>query len=186
MSHGASAEADSIRRTAQVCPRVISTRSGISLALIHQRVAVKRRGRRHWSRPPAGEAGRARASLDRRRLVRHRLAKRDDGTSFRSAHQDAELGSMPSAHCADTLTAREILRSCNVCSYQEKCDKALYYLTTDRGAPCALYPAIKRSVVRASPGLRYPSQDRRRKIPGQAGREQVRRGFGAVNMPGLC
>jgi len=33
--------------------------SGIPLALSHQRVAVKRRGRRRWSRPPAGEAGRA-------------------------------------------------------------------------------------------------------------------------------
>src|SRR5271166_2246756 len=72
------------------------------------------------------------------------------------------LGSVPATHCADLLTARENLRSCNVRSYQKKCDKALYYLTTDRGAPCALYPAIKRSVVCASPVLRYPSPNRRR------------------------
>jgi hypothetical protein len=54
-------QADSIERTAQICPRVIPTRSGISLALSHQRVAVKRWGRRGSSRPSAGGAGRARA-----------------------------------------------------------------------------------------------------------------------------
>ncbi len=52
----------------------------MSLALSHQRVAVKRRGRQGPSRPSAGGAGRAEgASLDGRRLVRQRLAKRDAG-----------------------------------------------------------------------------------------------------------
>ena len=51
--------------------RVIPTRSGVSLALSHQRMAIKRRGRRGPSRPSAGGAGRAEgASLDGRRLVR--------------------------------------------------------------------------------------------------------------------
>jgi hypothetical protein len=76
--------------------------------------------------------------------------------SFRSGRQDAKLRSVPATHCADLLTARENLRCCNVRSYQKECDKALCYLTTDRGAPCALYPAIKRSVVCTSTVLRYP------------------------------
>src|SRR5260221_7055695 len=42
------------------------------------------------------------------------------------------------------------------------CNKPLHRHTTDRGAPCALYPAIKRSVVYASPVLRYPSPNRHR------------------------
>jgi hypothetical protein len=77
--------------------------------------------------------------------------------SFRLDRHDAKLGSAPTTHCADLLTARENLRCCNVRSCQKKCDKALYYLTTDRGAPCALYPAITwstscaPSIVRHSP-----------------------------------
>ena len=136
--------------------------SGISLALSHQRVAVKGRARRGLSRPSAGGAGRAEgASLDGRRLVRQRPAKRDaDIVPIR--RQDAELGSVPATHCADLLTARENLRCCNVHSCQKKCEKALYYLTTDRDAPCALYPAVKRSVVCASPVLRYRSPNRDR------------------------
>jgi hypothetical protein len=52
-------------------------RSGISLALSHQRVAVKRGDRRGPSRPSAGGAGRAEgASLDGRPLVRQRHSKR--------------------------------------------------------------------------------------------------------------
>src|SRR5205085_12367278 len=77
--------------------------------------------------------------------------------SFRSDRRDARLGSVPATHCADLLTSRENLRCCNVRSYQKKCDKALYYLTTDRGAPCAFYPAIKRSVVCIAPVLRCSS-----------------------------
>ena len=63
---------------------------------------------------------------------------------IRSPGRQVGLGA--TTHCADLLTARENLRCCNVRSCQKKCDKALYYLTTDRGAPCAFYPAIKRSV----------------------------------------
>ena len=62
--------------------------------------------------------------------------------SFRSDRQDAKLGSMPTTHCADLLTARENLRCCNVRSYQKKCDKALYYLTTDRGGALSCYQPV--------------------------------------------
>jgi hypothetical protein len=106
--------------------------------------------------------------------------------SFRSDRQDAKLGPVQATHCADLLTARENLRCCNVRRCQENCDKLLHWLTTDRGAPWALYPAIKRSVVCASPVLRYPSPNRHRTKPGQAGGEQVPHGFGAVDIPGLC
>jgi hypothetical protein len=61
MSHSASAEADSIDRGAQVCRPSHSDEERISLALSHQRVAVKRRACRRWSRPSAGGAGRAQA-----------------------------------------------------------------------------------------------------------------------------
>jgi hypothetical protein len=111
------------------------------------------------------------ASLGRRRLLRHRLAKRDADV-VRSDRQDAKLGSVPTTHCADLLTARENLRCCNVRSCQKKCDKALYYLTTDRGAPCALYPAIVRSAVGASPILRYASLNCEVPKPGEAPRQQ--------------
>ena len=67
------------------------------------------------------------------------------------------MGSVPTTHCADLLTARENLRCRNVRSNQKKCDKALYYLKTDRGAPCALYPALVRSAVCAASILRCPS-----------------------------
>src|SRR5271155_2838479 len=77
--------------------------------------------------------------------------------SFRSDRHDAKLGSVPATHCADLLTGGENHRCCNVRSCLKKCDKALYYLTTDRGAPCAFYPAIKRSKSRASLVLRNSS-----------------------------
>ena len=44
---------------ASLSAEFIPIRSGISLALSHQRMAVKRRGRRRRSRPSAGGAGRA-------------------------------------------------------------------------------------------------------------------------------
>jgi hypothetical protein len=77
--------------------------------------------------------------------------------SFRSDRHDAKFGSMPATHCADLLTGGENHRCCNVRSCPKKCDKALYYLTTDRGAPCAFYPALKRSMSRASPVVRRSS-----------------------------
>jgi len=62
----------------------------------------------------------------------------------------------------------------NVHSYQKKCDKTLYYLTTDGGAPCALYRAIS---GRWSAPRRSCSILRQAAIgqkPGQAEREQFR------------
>ena len=140
-------QADSIERTAQVCPPIHSTRSGNSLALSHQRVAIKRRGRRGLSRPPAGGAGRrASASLDGRRLVRQRLA-RPNGAA--RPNRAASL-----AHCADMLSAKENPNSCKVRPCQKSCDKSLPCHTIDRSAPWSFYPAIKRSMSRASPALR--------------------------------
>jgi hypothetical protein len=59
-------------------------------------------------------------------------------------------------------------------------------LSADRSAPCALYPAIKRSVVCASSVLAILRQTAIGQKPIQAEREQVPRGFGAVDTPGLC
>jgi hypothetical protein len=42
------------------------------------------------------------------------LQSADGGTSFRSAHQYARLGRMPSIHCADYLSAKENSDSCKV------------------------------------------------------------------------
>jgi hypothetical protein len=144
MSHGASVEADSIQRTAQVCPRVISTRSGLRLALSHQRMAVKRRGRRRWSRPPAREA-----SLDRLRLA---------GIALKApTARRPQVGAAPIPHCADMLNAMENSDFRKVRPCQKSCNKPLHCHTTDRSAPWALYPAIKRSMSRASPVLRNSS-----------------------------
>jgi hypothetical protein len=141
--------------------RIVSMRSSsISLTLSHQRVVVTRRGRRGPSRPSAGGAGRAEgASLDRRRAGRQRLA-RPNGAA--TPNRAASL-----AHCADMLSAKENPNSCKVRPCQKSCDKSLHCHTIDRGAPWALYPAIKRSVVCASPVLRYPSPncDRRKDKP---------------------
>ena len=111
-------------------------RSGISLALSHQRMAVKRRACRRRSRPQAGGAGRAEgASLDGRRLVRQRLDM---------------CGCLGNTHCADLLSAKENLDSCNVRRCLKSCDKSLHCHTTDRGAPCAFYPAGSRSLALCS------------------------------------
>ena len=129
-----------VRRDAKPLER----RSSISLALSHQRMAVKRRASRCRSRRPAGGAGRAEgASLDRRRAGRQRLA-RPNGAA--TPNRAASL-----AHCADMLSAKENPNSCKVRPCQKSCDKSLHCHTIDRGAPWALYPAIKRSMSRASP-----------------------------------
>lgn len=94
------------------------------------------------------------ASLDRRRLVRQRLA-RPNGAA--TPNRAASL-----AHCADMLSAKENPNSCKVRPCQKSCDKSLHSHTIDRGAPWALYPAIKRSVVCAWPVLRYSSPNRDR------------------------
>jgi hypothetical protein len=125
-------------------------RSGISVALSLQRMAVKTAGQPVPVKAvkPA-EPGARSASLDGRRLVRQRLA-RPNGAA--RPNRAASL-----AHCADLLSTKEDLAFCNVRRCQKNCDKVLHYLTIDRGAPWSLYPAIKRSVVCTSPVLRYPS-----------------------------
>ena len=105
--------------------------------------------------------------------------------SFRSDRQDAKLGPVPATHCADLLTARENLRCCNVRRCQENCDKLLHWLTTDRGAPFALYPAIKRSMSRASPVLRNSSTSCDQTKSGSASQEQIACRFRAVDMQAL-
>src|SRR5260370_39397375 len=42
------------------------------------------------------------------------LPSPDGGTSFRAAHHDAELGSVPSTHCDDFLSEKENSDSCKV------------------------------------------------------------------------
>jgi hypothetical protein len=153
--------------------RVIPIRSGYSLALSHQRVAVKRRSRRCWSRPPAGEAGRAEgASLDGRRLVRQRAQQR-------------QVRSASAAHCTDLLSTKQNPDSCNVRRCQENCDKSLRCHTTDRRAPWVLYPAIKRSVVCASPVLRNSSTSCDQAKSESASLEQISCRFRAVGKHAL-
>lgn len=125
-------------------------RSGISLALSLQRVAVKTAGQPVPVKAvkPA-EPGARSASLDGRRLVRQRVA-RPNGAA--RPNRAASL-----AHCAVLLSTKEDLAFCNVRRCQKNCDKVLHYLTIDRGAPWSLYPAIRRSVVCASSILRCSS-----------------------------
>jgi hypothetical protein len=61
------------------------------------------------------------------------------------------------AHCTDMLSAKENPNSCKVRLCQKSCEKSLHCHMIDRGAPWSLSPAIKRSVVCASPVVRYPS-----------------------------
>jgi len=168
MSHGASAEADSIRRTAQVCPRAISMRSGLSLALSHQRVTVKTPGL------PAPVKAVSRQS-------RARKARALTGVGWSGIA--SICADVSATHCADLLSAKENPDSCNVRRCQKSCYKSLRCHTTDRGAPCAFYPALKRSVVCASPVLCYPSPNcDRRKVKPTApvvNSEQIRCGRGA-------
>jgi hypothetical protein len=148
-------EADSIQRAAQVCPRVISMTSGISLALSHQRMAVN-----------AGPAGAGQGRQPAKPGARKARALTGVGWSG-SASPGAtagqrQVGAAPLLHCADMLSAMENSDFRKVRPCQKSCNKPLHLHTTDRGAPCALYPAIKRSVVCASPVLRYPSPNRHR------------------------
>ena len=122
MSHGALWQADSIERTAQICPPSHSDEE------------------RHIAR--AGPAAPFQAPIAQQRQVR-----------FRSAS---------AAHCTDLLSAKENLVFCNVRQCQENCGKLLHWLTTDRGAAFARYPAITRLAVSSSSFLRHspPSCDR--------------------------
>ncbi len=143
MSHGALWQADSVERTAQVCP---PSHSNEERLIARAEPSAHGRQTPGQARPVKAVSRRSRAreaaSLDGRRLVRHRLDTR------------RYLGN---THCADLLSAKENPDSCNVRLSQKSCDKLLHCHTTDRGAPCAFYPAIKRSMVCASPVPRNSS-----------------------------
>jgi hypothetical protein len=154
--------ADSFQRTAQVCPPIHfddeqhlaraepSARGGQTPGQTRPVKAVSRRSRARKARALTGVGW---SGIGLHSMMR---------ISFRSDRQDAKLAPVPATHRADLLTARENLRCCNVRRCQENCDKLLHWLTTDRGATLRLYPAIKRSIVCASPVLRYPSPNRHR------------------------
>jgi hypothetical protein len=160
MSHGTTVEADSIQRAAQVCPP-----SHLDEERHTARAEPSAHGRQRWacrrrSRPSAGEAGRARA----RALTG--VGWSGSASPDPTAGQ-RQVGAAPLPRCADMLSAMEnlVFRKVRLC--QKSCNKPLHRHTTDRGAPCALYPALKRLVVCASPVLRYPSPncDRRKDKP---------------------
>ncbi len=130
-------------------------RGGVSLALSHQRVAVKRRDRRG----PVKAVSRRSRARKARALTGVGWSGSVIPNADRSAHQ---VRSVSAAHCTDFLSAKENPDSCNVRRCQKNCDKLLHYLTIDRRAPWSLYPAIKRSMVCASPILRHPSPSRHR------------------------
>ena len=74
------------------------------------------------------------------------LPSADGRTSPDHGARTLSLRSFPFAHCADFLSAKENSDSCKVRPRQESCDKPLECLTTDRGGPCAFYPAVQSSV----------------------------------------
>jgi hypothetical protein len=119
--------------------------SGISLAPSHRRMAEHAGPACAGQGRQPAEPGARSASLDRRRLVRQRLARRNGAARPNRA---ASL-----AHCADMLSAKENPYSCKARPCQKSCDNSLHCHTIDRDAPWSLYPAIKRSVVCASPVL---------------------------------
>jgi hypothetical protein len=147
MSHGASRSADSIQRTAQICSpqreRHIARAEPSAAWPTHAGPAGAGQGRQ-----PA-EPGARSASFDRRRLFRQRLARPNGAARPNRA--------APLAHCADMLSAKENPDPCKVRPCQKSCDKSLHCHAIDRSAPWALYPAIKRSMSRASPFPRRPS-----------------------------
>ena len=127
-------------------------------------------------RQPA-EPGARSASLDRRRLVRQRLARRNGAARPNRA---ASL-----AHCADMLSAKENPNSCKVQLCQKSCDNSLHRHAIDRDAPWALYPAIKRSLISSSRILRNSSTSCDQAKSGNASQEQIARRFRAVAMQAL-
>jgi hypothetical protein len=84
-----------------------------------------------------------------------------------------QVGAAPLPHCADMLSALENSDSRKVRPCQKSCNKPLHRHTTDRGAPCALYPAIKRSTSPASSAVRHSSTNCDEKRPRKAWQEQI-------------
>jgi len=70
--------------------------------------------------------------------------------------QQRQVRSVSAARCTDLLSAKENPDSCNVRRCQKNCDKLLHCQTIDRGAPWALYPAIKR-LPKLRPAVPAPS-----------------------------
>jgi hypothetical protein len=70
--------------------------------------------------------------------------------------QQRQVRSVSAARCTDLLSAKENPDSCNVRRCQKNCDRLLHCQTIDRGAPWALYPAIKR-LPKLRPAVPAPS-----------------------------
>jgi hypothetical protein len=98
---------------------------------------------------------------------------------------NAKFGVAPLPHCADMLSAMENSDFRKVLPGQKSCNKPLHRHTTDRGAPCALYPAVKRSMSRASPVLRNSSTSCDQAKSESASQEQIACRFRAVDVQAL-
>jgi hypothetical protein len=175
---------------APLCGGRFHSESGTSLSASHfdeerhiARAEPSAHGRQRWacrrrSRPSAGEAGRARAR-----------ALRGVGWSGSASPgptaEQCQVGAASLPHCADMLSAMENSDFRKVRQCQKSCNKPLHRHTTDRGAPCALYPAIKRSMSRTSPVLRSSSTSCDQAKSGSASQEQIACRFRAVDMQAL-
>ncbi len=156
MSHGATAWRQiPFRERRKFVRRVISIRSRISLALSHQRMAVN-------AGPAGAGQGRQPAEPGARARALTGVGWSGSASPGPTAEQ-RQVCAAPLPHCTDMLSAMENSDFRKVRPCQKSCNKPLHCHTTDRRAPCALYPAIKRSVVCASPVLRYPSPNRDRR-----------------------
>ena len=144
-------QADSIERTAQVCPP-----SHFEEERHLARAEPSARGRQTpgQTRPVKAVSRRSRA-----REPRALTGLGWSGSGITSADRSLkrQVRSTSATHCTDLLSAKEDLVSCNVRRCQKNCDKLLHCQTIDREAPWSLYPAIKRSMSRASPVLRNSS-----------------------------
>ena len=151
-------QADSIERTAQVCPPSHSDEE------------------RHIAR--AEPSARGGQTPGQTRPVKA-ISRRSRARKARALTGVGWCGSASSAaHCTDPLSAKENPDTCNVRRCQKSCDKSLHCLTTDRGAPCAFYLAIKRSMSRPSPVLRNSSKScEEEKIGKEHHRSRFRAGF---------
>ena len=146
MSHGALRKADSIERTAQIFP---PSSSDEELHIARAEPSA-RGGQTPWQTRPVKAVSRQ----SRARKARALTGVGWSGSADRSARQ---VRSVSAARCTDFLSAKENPDSRNVRRCQKNCDKLLHYLTIDRRAPWSLYPAIKRSVSRASSVVRHSS-----------------------------
>lgn len=138
--------------------------------------------------PGLAGAGQGRQPAERARAARaltgagwsgSGLQSADGGTSYRSAHQDAKLGSVPSTHCADFLSAKENSDSCKVRAKQQLAPSFWNLSRPAAAPPCAF---ILLSSGRWSASHRSFAILRQTAIgqkPGQAECEQVPRGFGS-------